>query len=117
MAESENVLIIGAGEGLSASLARLCAREGMRVAIVARDAGKLAGLAAETGARSYAADASRPEDVRRLFATLDQDTGPLDLVVYNPSYRARGKLVEIAPEEVRRSLEVTAFGGFLVGQE
>jgi len=117
MAESENVLIIGAGEGLSASLARLCAREGMRVAIVARDAGKLAGLAAETGARSYATDASRPEDVRRLFATLDQDSGPLDLVVYNPSYRARGNLVEVVPEEVRRSLEVTAFGGFLVGQE
>jgi NAD(P)-dependent dehydrogenase (short-subunit alcohol dehydrogenase family) len=117
MADSENAVIIGAGEGLSASLARLCARVGMRVALAARDVGKLAGLAAETGARSYAADASRPEEVRRLFATLDQDAGPLDLVVYNPSYRARGMLVELAPEEVRRSLEVTAFGGFLVGQE
>lgn len=87
------------------------------MALAARDTGKLAGLAAETGARSYAADASRPDEVQRLFATLDQDAGPLDLVVYNPSYRARGKLVELAPEEVRRSLEVTAFGGFLVGQQ
>jgi NAD(P)-dependent dehydrogenase (short-subunit alcohol dehydrogenase family) len=117
MSEIESVAIIGAGQGVSASLARLCAREGMRVALAARDAGKLAGLAAETGARSYAADASRPEDVRRLFATLDQEIGPLDLVVYNPSYRVRGKLAELAPEEVRRSLEVTAFGGFLVAQE
>jgi NAD(P)-dependent dehydrogenase (short-subunit alcohol dehydrogenase family) len=117
MAESENVLIIGAGQGLSASLARLCAREGMRVALAARDAGKLAGLAAETGARSYAADASRPDDVRRLFLTLDQETATPDLVVYNASQRSRGKLVELDPEQVRRSLEVTAFGGFLVAQE
>jgi NAD(P)-dependent dehydrogenase (short-subunit alcohol dehydrogenase family) len=117
MAGSESVLIVGAGAGLSGSLARLCAREGLRVALAARDPGKLAALAEETAARAFAADASRPEDVRRLFGALDTEFGALDLVVYNPSYRVRGKLVDLAAEEVRRSLEVSAFGGFLVAQQ
>jgi NAD(P)-dependent dehydrogenase (short-subunit alcohol dehydrogenase family) len=38
-------------------------------------------------------------------------------VVYNPSRRARGPLVDLDPEEVRKDLLVTAYGGFLVAQE
>jgi len=117
MEERETVLVVGAGKGLSASLARLFAKEGMRVALAARDASKLASLAEETGARSYACDAADPAAVRGLFGALDKDVGPLDLVVYNPSYRVRGPLVELDPEEVRKTLLVSSFGGFLVGQE
>ena len=50
MAEQETALIVGAGRGLSASLARLFAKEGMKVALAARNTGKLVGLAADTGA-------------------------------------------------------------------
>ena len=117
MEEHETVLVVGAGKGLSASIARLCAKEGMRVVLAARDASKLASLAAETGARSYACDAADPAAVQGLFTALDRDVGPLDLVVYNPSYRTRGPLVELDPEEVRKTLLVSSFGGFLVGQE
>ena len=64
----EVALIVGAGAGLSASLARLCAKQGMAVALAARDAGKLASLAKETGAKAYACDAGEASAVERLFA-------------------------------------------------
>ena len=109
-------LIVGAGQGLSASLARLFAREGLAVAIAARDAAKLAPLAAETGARAFACDAQDEGQVARLFADVERDVGVPDVVVYNPSARARGPFLELAAADVQRALQVTAFGGFLVAQ-
>jgi len=116
MAEGERALIVGAGSGLSASLARRAAREGMALVLAARDTQKLEALARETGAQAVACDASRPEEVDRLFATLDAGGERLDLVVYNPSARARGPIVELDPEAVRHAITVTAFGGFLVAR-
>ena len=113
---SELALIVGAGPGLSASLARLCAREGMRVALAARTIGKLSALAEETGASVHACDASRREDVDALFdAVLDAEGVP-DLVVYNPSARVRGAVADLDPEAVERAIAITAYGGFLVAR-
>jgi NAD(P)-dependent dehydrogenase (short-subunit alcohol dehydrogenase family) len=109
-------LIVGAGQGLSASLARGFAREGLAVAIAARDTAKLAPLCAETGARAYACDVQDEGQVARLFADVERDLGVPDVVVYNPSARARGPFVELASADVQRTLQVTAFGGFLVAQ-
>ncbi len=116
----ETALIVGAGDGLSASLARLFAREGgMRVGLAARRPEKLAGLLAELGAGSFAGpcDAAEPEQVTALFARAEEAFGgPPDVVVYNPSARVRGPLVDLAPADVARALSVSAFGGFLVAQ-
>jgi len=113
----ERALIVGAGQGLSASLARLFSREGMRVALASRNPGKLAALCAETGARAFACDAVNAGEVRRLFSDVETAIGEPDVVVYNASARARGPLVDLDPAEVGRTLAVTAFGGFLVAQE
>ncbi len=113
---AETALIVGAGAGLSAALARRLARDGVQIALAARSVDKLADLAAETGAKTYAADCSQQADVERLFTSLDSDLGAPDLVVYNPSYRTRGPLVDLDPAEVEKALRITCFGGFLVGQ-
>ena len=113
---SELALIVGAGPGLSASLARLCTREGMRVALAARNAAKLSALAEETGASVHACDASRREDVDALFDGVLAAEGVPDLVVYNPSARVRGAVADLDPEAVERAIAVTAYGGFLVGR-
>lgn len=110
-------LIVGAGSGLSASLARRFAKEGLRVALAARDAAKLRPLAAEVGGEAFACDAAKADQVARLFDAVSARLGDPDLVVYNPSTRARGPLLDLDPPEVERSLAVTAFGGFLVGQQ
>ncbi|MCG6873553.1 MAG: SDR family NAD(P)-dependent oxidoreductase [Betaproteobacteria bacterium] len=114
---NEIALIVGAGKGLSASLARACAKRGMKVALAARNTDKLAALAAETGAKTYPCDASDPGDVGALFKSLEKDLGSPTLVVYNASARVRGPFVEIEAAQVSKALQVSAFGGFLVGQE
>ena len=114
---SEIALIVGAGSGLSASLARLCAKEGMQVGLAARDTGKLAALTLETGARSWSCDSTKADQVRALFFACERELGPPDIVIYNASYRTRGPLIELDPKEVEKTLLVSCFGGFLVGQE
>jgi len=110
-------LIVGAGEGLSASLARLLARQGLRVALAARKIEKLGALCTETGARAFACNATEPEEVERLFGLVERETATPDLVVYNASGRARGVFVELAPADVANAIAVSAFGGFLVAQQ
>jgi len=116
MASAERVVIVGAGPGLSAALARRCTAQGMEVFLGARDTAKLAGLVKEIGATAIACDATRAPDVERLFAAVDAGGG-VDLVVYNASGRARGPIVELDPTAVEQAIKVTAFGGFLVAQQ
>ncbi|MFE1599857.1 SDR family NAD(P)-dependent oxidoreductase [Methylobacterium sp. ID0610] len=112
-----NALIVGAGAGISASLARQLAGAGLKVALAARNTTKLTALAAETGALTVAADAADPAAIRQLFETLDEQFGPPDVVIYNASGRLRGPLAELDPDAVRKAVEVTAFGAFLTVQQ
>jgi NAD(P)-dependent dehydrogenase (short-subunit alcohol dehydrogenase family) len=110
-------LIVGAGAGLSASLARALANDGIRVALAARSTGDLEALTRDTGALTFACDASKRAEVEKLFTDMERACGAPDIVIYNASARARGPLVELDPEEVERALAVSAFGGFLVAQQ
>ncbi len=105
-------VIVGVGSGLSASLARLLSVD-HNLVLAARDTGKLANLVAETSAQTVAMDASDAEAMSALFEELD---APLRIAVYNPSYRMRGPLTELEPRKVRKAIEVTAYGAFLMGQ-
>ena len=113
----KNALIVGVGAGLSASLARLFARHGIRVALAARSIEKLGVLCTETGARAFACDATKVDEVERLFGLVEREIGTPDVVVYNASARARGPFLDLVPAEVANSIAVSAFGGFLVAQE
>src|ERR1043165_9161528 len=113
---AENALIVGVGSGLSASLARLFTREGMKVALAARNTDKLGALVKETGARVYACDAADPASVTTLYEQVDKDFGGLDVAVYNASARARGPVAELDVEAVRNAIMVSCYGGFLVAQ-
>ena len=100
---SESALIVGAGSGLSGSLARLLESQGVKVHLAARTPDK---------PRTIRCDASNRDQVEALF----EKVGAPDLVVYNPSYRVRGPFVELDADEVQKTLQVTAYGGFLVAQ-
>jgi len=113
----KKALIVGAGAGLSASLARLFAREGIGVSLAARSVEKLGALCAETKANAYACNATDPDEVERLFGLVERESGTPDVVVYNASYRTRGPFIDLDPVEVERALAVTAYGGFLVAQQ
>ncbi len=111
-----SALIVGAGSGLSASLARVFTKAGMSVALAARSPAKLAEFVQATGAKAFNCDAAKREEVDKLFADLDAAKMTPDVVVYNASYRTRGPLVELDPVEVAKAIEITAFGAFLVAQ-
>jgi len=117
MADKEVALIVGAGEGLSASLARLCAKQGMDVAVAARNPDKLAGLCAETGAAAYACDVIDEASVDAMYDAVVAQKGVPNLVVYNPSARARGPITELDREAVKNAVLITCYGGFVVAQK
>ena len=116
MAGQEVAVIVGAGSGLSASLARRAAREGMKVVLAARKVEKLSALVAECDGEAIACDAGDQAEVTALFEQVANRHGAPDLVVYNPSARVRGPLVDLDPDAVANALRITAFGGFLVAQ-
>ena len=113
----KSALIVGAGSGLSASLARAFAKAGMKVALAARSAAKLDEFVEATGAKAFNCDAAKCDEVEKLFADLDAAQMTPDVVVYNASYRTRGPFTELDPVEVAKAIEITAYGAFLVGQE
>jgi len=110
-------LIVGAGSGLSASLARALAKDGIKVALAARSTGDLDALIKETSARAFACDAAKRGDVDKLFAEVEASLGAPDIVIYNASFRTRGPFVDLDPLDVEKSLAVTAYGAFLVAQQ
>ena len=113
----ENVLIVGVGQGLSASLARMFFKEGMRIVLAARDIGKLTSLAKETKARLVSCDSSKIEDVEHLFEQSDNYFGLPNIVIYNPSARVRGPILSCDATQVQKALEITCFGAFLVAKK
>ncbi|MEM6971387.1 MAG: SDR family NAD(P)-dependent oxidoreductase [Pseudomonadota bacterium] len=113
-----HALIIGAGSGLSASLARLFAAKGLTVSLAARNPEDLAPLASEIHAAVYRCDAGDHRDVAALFSALDAaEAAAPDVVVYNPSARQRGALVDLDPETVTKAVQVTALGAFYTARE
>ena len=110
-------LIVGAGQGISASFARALSREGAKIMLASRSPENVAELATETGAKAVQCDASDQASVESLFSAADSELGDLDLVLYNASFRVRGPFLDLNPPDVEKTLLVSAHGGFLVGQQ
>ena len=113
----ESALIVGAGVGLSAALARKCFNAGMHVSLAARDTEKIKRVADDTKATVFSCDASKPEQVEDLFNQQDGLNRSLDLVIYNPSARVRGPIQGLDVEKTKKALEISCFGAFLVAQQ
>ncbi|RBP05019.1 NADP-dependent 3-hydroxy acid dehydrogenase YdfG [Roseiarcus fermentans] len=110
-------LILGAGPGISASLARRLTKIGLQVGLAARDVEKLKPLARETAAAVFAVDASQPEDVAKLFLDMEHQVAEPDVVIYNASSRVAGPLSNVDPVAVEKAIAITAFGAFLAAQQ
>ncbi len=113
----ERALIVGAGSGLSAAIARAFKGAGLAIGLAARNVDKLGPLAAELHAVTHPCDVSEGGQVDALFEAMDGALGGSpDVVVFNPSARVRGPLLDLDPANVAQALNVTAYGGFLVAQ-
>ncbi len=110
-------LVVGAGRGLGAALARRFARAGAATAVAARGPEPLQRLAGEIGARAYPCDATREGEVVRLFERIGDELGDPDLVVYNAGSYRPGTVLETGAEEFEQAWRIGCLGGFLVGRE
>jgi len=113
---AEVAVIVGAGPGLGAALARAAAADGMKIAVAARDQAKIAEVARSTGAVAIACDATDGASVDALFDRVGRELGAPSFVVYNASRRVRGPVAELDRAAVRQAIDITAYGGFLVAQ-
>lgn len=114
---SETCIIVGAGSGLSASLARLFRAEKMAVVLAARDVEKLSDLSKEIDCELVQCDASNVEQVKNLFSKTDEIVSKPSIVIYNPSAKIRGDITSLDPYQTKVALEKTCYGAFLVAQQ
>jgi NAD(P)-dependent dehydrogenase (short-subunit alcohol dehydrogenase family) len=114
-----SALIVGAGTGLGASLARVFSRDGgMQVLMAARQPESLQSVCNELDARALRCDATDPADVAALFDRATEHFGAApEVVVYNASRRVPGRFVDIDPAAMRDAVAVTALGAFHVAQQ
>lgn len=121
--ENEVALIVGGGPGVSASCATRFSKEGMQVAVAARNPDKsvLVELEKEYGIHRLPCDAADAESVASLFDTVEKQLGTPDLVVHNIDGRFaeifRKDITEAEPPHVAKVFENSAFSAFLVGQQ
>lgn len=118
MSEKDIALVVGAGPGLGAALARAFAGAGMTVAAARQDSAKLQPLMEELGdgARAYACDATDEAAVAQLFDGISADMGEPDVVVYNAGAFVKKGILESTADELERCWRIGCLGGFLVGQ-
>ena len=114
---TDSVLIVGVGDGLSASLARLFSNQNMTVLLASRNIDKLKDLKEEINSTTYQCDSTNIESVSNLFLELDKTIGTPNLVIYNAAARVRGDISELDPIQTQKAIEVTCFGAFLVAKE
>ena len=114
---NDSVLIVGVGDGLSASLARLFSNKNMNVLLASRNIDKLKDLKEEINSTTYQCDSTNIESVSNLFLELDKTIGTPNLVIYNAAARVRGGVSELDPIQTQKAIEVTCFGAFLVAKE
>ena len=111
------VLIVGAGSGLSASLARAFNSKGMKIVLAARNIDKLDSLKKEIDALVFKCDSTENKSVQNLFLQTDSVIGTPEVVIYNPSLRIVKPFIEYDPDEMLQSIKVNSYGAFLVAHE
>ena len=111
------VLIVGAGSGLSASLARAFNSKGMKIVLAARNIDKLDSLKKEIDALVFKCDSTENKSVQNLFLQTDSIIGTPEIVIYNPSLRIVKPFIEYDPDEMLQSIKVNSYGAFLVAHE
>ncbi|HXC55882.1 MAG TPA: SDR family NAD(P)-dependent oxidoreductase [Rhizomicrobium sp.] len=110
-------VITGVGPGTGASLARRFAGGGYRVALLARNAERLAALEKEiAGARAYPCDVSDPDAVKGAAAAIAKDMGTASIVIHNAVGGAFGTFLEIDPKVLDRNFQTNTMGLLYLAQ-
>ena len=117
-------VVVGAGDGLGASIARAFAREGLRVCVTRRPRNteavdKLAEVIRAEGGEAYAfgLDARVEDDVAALIERIEREIGPIEVLVFNIGANVRFPIVETTARVYSKVWEMAALAGFLASRE
>ena len=118
MSMEGSVLVAGVGPGLGLAVATRFAREGYRVAMLARSRDRLAAMASQVPDHLVAmpCDVTNPAEVAATFEETERRLGPIACAVFNAGAYRRGSILDIVPSDFEHCWRVGAFAGFLVGQ-
>ena len=107
-------LVTGGGRGIGALIARELAGAGMQVTVTARTSEEVEKVAADIGGLALTGDASRREDVEGWVREVEQQLGPIDLLVANAGIARRERAAwETEPDDWWRIFEVNVLGPYL----
>jgi len=115
-------LIIGAGDATGGAIARRFAREGYAACVTRRSLDKLqplvAQIEAEGGrAHAFASDARKEEEVVQLVEQIEQDVGPIEVMVFNIGANVPESILTETARKYFKVWEMACFGGFLNARE
>lgn len=122
MNDARAVLVVGAGDATGGAIARRFAREGYVACVTRRREDKLEPLvqairAAGGQAHGFGSDARDEAAVTALFARIEREIAPLEVVVFNIGANVRFPVTETTERVYRKVWEMGALAGFLVGRE
>lgn len=120
--EGQTCAVVGAGPGIGLAVARRFAREGFRIALVARRAEALNGYvealrASGITAAGYAADLAELDTLPAVFARLATELGAPDVLIYNAVAVTRGTPSELPPAQLLRDLTVSVVAAMSCAQQ
>ena len=119
---TRSALVVGAGDATGGAIARRFAREGYLTCVTRRFVEHLEPLVerirSEGGVvHPFGSDARDEQAVATLFQHIEQEVGPLDVVVFNIGANVRFSITDTTERVYRKVWEAGALAGFLVGRE
>ncbi|WP_435950987.1 SDR family oxidoreductase [Psychrobacter sp. DM8] len=115
-------VVIGAGDATGSAVARRFAREGFTLCVTRRTVDKLSTLVSDIEAAggiaiAFGCDARIEQEMVALFAHIEQDIGPIEVVVFNIGANVHFSILETTERVYRKVWEMGALAGFLTGKE
>jgi hypothetical protein len=115
-------LVVGAGDYIGAEISKRFAAGGYAVCMGRRNEDQLEPIADEIRASGgiahpFAFDAREEERTSEVFAEIEKDIGPLDVVVYNVGANVNFPIRDTTSRVFRKVWEMACFGAFLTGRE
>ncbi|MEM7436463.1 MAG: SDR family NAD(P)-dependent oxidoreductase [Myxococcota bacterium] len=119
---AQSAIVVGAGTGTGAEIAKRFARGGYNVAVARRSAEALEPLVSEieaagSVARAFGLDASDEGGIETMFAEVERDLGAVDVAVFNAAGFTMSAVVDTTKEDFELMWRASSLGGFLVGRE
>lgn len=110
-------LVVGVGPGTGTHLVKRFAKEGYRVAMLARNNERLQQLETEVAdSKGFVCDVSNLDQLKSVMATIKQQWGVPDVVVHNALAAVFGDFMQIEPEQLERNFQVNTMGLLYLGQ-